>query len=187
MQWTNSKDGYGWLSIALHWTAALAVILMLVTGFRADMAADAGDRATRAAVMGWHVGLGACFFLILLLRVVSSYLQPRPAAAEQAPLLKFLSAATHQILLLGILIQIISGPLAVWSGGRAINVFDVIAIPSPFAERNQDVLELAELLHAIGRWALVAFIGLHVLGALKHTFIDSDGIMRRMLSPPKSA
>jgi cytochrome b561 len=187
MQWTNSKDGYGWLSIALHWTAAIAIILMLVTGFRADMAADAGDRATRAAVMAWHIGLGASLFLILLLRVVSSYLQPRPAAPEQAPPLKFLSTATHQILLLGILIQIISGPLAIWSGGRAINVFDVISIPSPFAERNQGIHEIAELLHAIGRWALVLFIGLHVLGALKHIFVDRDGIMRRMLAPPKSA
>jgi cytochrome b561 len=187
MQWTNSKDGFGWLSIALHWTAAIAVILMFVTGFRADMAAEAGDRAARAALMGWHIGLGASFFLILLLRVVSSYAQPRPTPPEQTPLLKFLSAATHQVLLLGILIQIISGPLAIWSGGRAINVFDVFSIPSPFAERNESIHEIAELMHAVGRWALIVFIGLHVLGALKHVFIDRDGIMRRMLAPPKSA
>jgi cytochrome b561 len=90
-------------------------------------------------------------------------------------------------LLLGILIQIISGPLAVWSGGRAINVFDVFSIPSPFAERNQGIHEIAELMHAVGRWALIVFIGLHVLGALKHIFIDRDGIMRRMIAPPKSA
>ncbi len=185
MQWTNSKDGYGGLSIALHWLAALAVILMLVTGFRADMAADAGDRATRAAVMGWHISLGASFFLILLVRVVSSYLQPRPAPPEQAPWLRLVSAATHQILLLGILVQIVSGPLAIWSGGRAINVFDVISIPSPFAERNQGIHEIAELMHAVGRWALIIFIGLHVLGALKHIFVDRDGVMRRMLTPPK--
>jgi cytochrome b561 len=42
-------------------------------------------------------------------------------------------------------------------------------------------------MHAVGRWALIVFIGLHVLGALKHVFIDRDGIMRRMLAPPKSA
>ena len=185
MQWTNSKDGYGWLSIALHWAAAIAIILMLVTGFRADIAGDAGDRATRATVMAWHVGLGASFFIILLARVVSSYLQPRPTPVEQAAPLNLVSSLTHQILLIGILVQIISGPLAIWSGGRAINVFDVIAIPSPFVERNQGVHEIAETLHAIGRWALIVFIGLHVLGALKHVFIDRDGVLRRMLAPPK--
>jgi cytochrome b561 len=187
MQWTNSKDGYGWLSIALHWLAAIAIILMLATGFRADMAGDAGDRAARAAIMGWHIGLGASFFVILLARVLSSYLQPRPAPVEQAPALKLISTITHQILLIGILIQIVSGPLAIWSGGRAIEVFDLISIPSPFSERNQGVHEIAETLHAIGRWALIVFIGLHVAGALKHVFIDRDGVLRRMLAPPKHA
>jgi len=98
-----------------------------------------------------------------------------------------LATATHQLLLLAILIQIVSGPLAIWSGGRAINVFDVVSIPSPFAERNQGVHEFAELLHAIGRWSLIVLGSLHVLAVLKHTFIDKDGVLRRMLTPARSA
>jgi cytochrome b561 len=183
MQWTNTKSGYGWLSVALHWLAAIAVIIMLTTGFRADMAGDAGDRAARSMLMGWHISLGASFALILLARVFASYAQPRPTPPEQAPILKFLSSATHQVLLIAILIQVISGPLAVWSGGRAINVFDLFSIHGPFAERNEGVHEFAELLHGIGRWALIGGISLHVLGALKHAMIDRDGVMRRMLAP----
>ena len=186
MQWTNTKNGYGWLSIGLHWLAAIAVVVMLVTGFQADFAGDAGDRATRSALMGLHISFGASVALILLARVFASYAQPRPTPPEQAPTLKFLSSATHQVLLLAILIQVISGPLAVWSGGRPINVFDVLSIPSPFAERNQGVHELAELLHAIGRWTLVSAISLHVLGALKHAIIDRDGVLKRMLAPAKA-
>ena len=79
MQWINSKSGYGWLSIALHWLAAIAVIVMLVTGFQAAFAGDAGDRATRSALMGLHISFGASVALILLARVISSYAQPRPA------------------------------------------------------------------------------------------------------------
>ncbi|MBL8548040.1 MAG: cytochrome b [Hyphomonadaceae bacterium] len=185
MQWINTKDGYGWLSITLHWLAAIGIILLLTTGFRADFAGEAGDRAARSALMGWHVGLGATFALILLARVFASYAQPRPTAPEQAPALKFLSAATHQALLLAILVQVISGPLAVWSGGRAVNVFDIFAIPSPFAERNEGVHEFAELMHAIGRWTIVGALGLHVLGALKHALIDRDGVLMRMIRPAK--
>jgi len=136
--------------------------------------------------MGLHISFGASVALILLARVFASYAQPRPAPPEQAPILKFLSSTTHQILLLAILIQVVSGPLAVWSGGRAINVFDIIAIPSPFAERNQGVHEIAEFLHAIGRWALVGAITLHVLGALKHVMIDRDGVLKRMLAPTRA-
>lgn len=186
MQWINSKDGYGWLSIALHWLAAIGVIGLLVTGFRADFAGDAGDRAARSMLMGWHIGLGATFALVLLARVFASYAQPKPTPPAQAPVLKFLSSATHQVLLIAILVQVISGPLAIWSGGRAINVFDVFSIPSPFAERNQSVHEFAELLHAIGRWAIVGALGLHILGALKHALVDRDGVLMRMLRPAKA-
>jgi len=187
MQWINDRRGYGWLSIALHWIAAIAVIAMLLTGFRADMAGDAGERELRSVLMGLHISLGATFALVLLARVFSSYAQPRPVAPEQAPALKWLAVGTHQLLLLAILIQVISGPLAIWSGGRPINVFDLVSIPSPFAERNEAVHEIAEVMHAIGRWSLVVLISLHVLGALKHAMIDRDGIFRRMLAPPKSA
>lgn len=187
MQWINDTRGYGWLSIILHWLAAIAIIAMFVTGFRADMAGDAGDRELRAAMMGAHISLGASVALLLLARVFASYAQPRPAAPDQAPPFKLLAIGAHQLLLLAILIQVISGPLAVWSGGRAINVFDLFSIPTPFAERNEGVHELAEIMHAIGRWALFVLISVHVLGALKHALIDRDGIMRRMLAPPKSA
>jgi cytochrome b561 len=186
MQWTNTKTAYGWLSIGLHWLAAIAIITMLVIGFRADWAGDAGDRAARSMFMSWHISLGATFALVLLARVFASYAQPRPAPPEQAPVLKFLSNATHQVLLLAILLQVISGPLAVWSGGRAINVFDFFSIPGPFAERNEGVHEVAELLHGVGRWALVGAITLHVLGAIKHAMIDRDGVLMRMLRPAKS-
>jgi len=187
MQWTNDKRGYGWLSIALHWVAAAIIIIMLITGFRADMAGEAGDREARAMLMGWHISIGAAFALVLLARVVASYAQVRPAPPEQAPTLKFLSSATHQLLLIAILIQVISGPLAIWSGGRAINIFDIVSIPSPFADRNQGVHEIAEVLHAIGRWMLIALISLHIAGAVKHALIDRDGVLRRMLAPPKDA
>jgi cytochrome b561 len=184
-QWTNTKDGYGWISIALHWLAVLAIILMLAIGFRADMLDDAGDRAGRAAAMTWHVGLGAFIFVLLLVRVLSSWLQPKPTPVEQPRQLMWLASATHQLLLIAILIQIISGPLAVWSGGRPINVFDAFAIPSPFAERHEGAHEFAELLHAIGRWSIIALASLHILAVVKHAFIDKDRVLRRMLAPPE--
>jgi cytochrome b561 len=35
--------------------------------------------------------------------------------------------------------------------------------------------------HSFGSWALVALIVLHVLAALKHQYIDKDGLLTRML------
>lgn len=186
MQLTNTRNSYGWLAIALHWIVVIAIAVMLTTGFRAEFAGDAGDREARRALMDLHISIGATFALVLLARVLSSYLQPRPAPVEQKQPFKFLTSSTHQLLLLGILIQVISGPLAVWSGGRPINVFDMFAVPSPFAERNQGIHEIAEFMHAVGRWMLIALISLHVLAVLKHVFVDRDGVLRRMLAPTKA-
>jgi cytochrome b561 len=119
---------------------------------------------------------------LLAARVASSWLQVRPAPIEQPRPFKLLASVTHQVLLLAILVQIISGPLAIWSGGRAINVFDAFAIPSPFAERNEGVHEFAELLHAIGRWTIIVAGSLHVLAVVKHA-LDKKGVLKRMLSP----
>lgn len=185
-QWINTKDGYGWISLSLHWLAVLAIILMLILGFRAEMLGEAGDRAGRSAMMAWHIGFGAILWLVLFARVLSSWLQPKPAPVAQARPLMWLATATHQLLLVAILIQLISGPLAIWSGGRAINVFDLFAIPSPFAERNQGAHEFAEVLHAVGRWTIIVLASLHILAVVKHTFIDKDRVLQRMLAPPKA-
>lgn len=184
MRWTNTESGYGVLTIALHWIAAVAILLMLITGFRADMLGDAGDAAGRRAVMFWHISLGASFALILLARVIASWAQRKPTPLEQPRHFIWLARATHQLLLVAILVQIVSGPLAVWSGGRDINVFGAFMLPSPFPAENEAVHEFAEWLHAVGRWAIVALVALHVVAVIKHTFVDKDGVMRRMLAPP---
>lgn len=181
MQWINTKQSYGWLSIVLHWLAAFSVIYMLWLGFQMDSADEAHNRALHHSLEELHISFGMTVILILAARVFASYAQPRPDAPEQAAPLKFLSAATHQILLLLILTQIITGPLLDWVGAHPIQVWNWFAIPSPFHERHRDWREVLETIHANTRWIFVALISLHVLGALKHAMIDRDGMMRRML------
>ncbi|MBL8549974.1 MAG: cytochrome b/b6 domain-containing protein [Hyphomonadaceae bacterium] len=185
MALANTRESYGWIAIALHWIAAIGVLLMFYYGFQAAGAGDAGDRAARRLWMGLHISTGATLFLFFAARIIWAYAQPRPVKPPQARWLNILSSATQHLLLLALLIQIISGPLAVWSGGRAINVFDVVSLPSPFAAENEGVHEAAELAHLIGRIILFWLIPLHVLGALKHVVLDRDGAFRRMLYPSK--
>lgn len=183
MTFTNTSSRYGWLTIVLHWIVAFGLIAMFVTGLQAGSAGEAGDRAARGALMGLHVSLGASLFAIFALRIVAYYAQLRPEKPPQARWLNTLSVAVHHLLLLGILIQIVSGPLAVWSGGRAINVFDLVQLPSPFAERNGAVHEGAEIGHLVGRAMIFFALVLHVLGAFKHLILDRDGVFSRMLRP----
>jgi cytochrome b561 len=38
-------------------------------------------------------------------------------------------------------------------------------------------------MHTVGRWSLVVLISLHILGALKHLFLDRDGLFERIFVP----
>jgi cytochrome b561 len=183
MSLMNTQDRYGWLSIALHWVAAFGVVAMFATGTQAYLAGEAGDRAARSATLGLHISIGATLFVFFAARVALHYSQMRPEKPTQAKWLNTLSSIVQHTLLMAILIQIVSGPLAVWSGGRDIHAFDLFTLPSPFAERNEGVHEFAEVLHTIGRVLILVLLPLHVLGALKHLVLDRDGVFSRMLWP----
>jgi len=181
MQWINTSKVYGWLSIALHWLAAIGVLLMLVIGLRADSLGEAGDRAGRAAAMYWHVSIGVTLAALLLARVIAHYTQKQPEAPPQAKALKLVSALTHHLLLAAIVLLVVSGPMMIWAMGRPVNAFDLVALPSPFAGENRDLHEAFEVVHAIGRYMLYVLIPLHLLGVAKHVIVDRDGTLRRML------
>lgn len=179
----NSKDAYGWATIILHWIAAIGIVAMFTTGLLADAAREQGDRAARGALMGLHISIGATFFAVFAARIAMHYAQITPAKPPQARWLNIAASAVQHLLLLGILIQIISGPLVVWSGGRAIDVFGVVSLPSPFAERSEAVHEFAEIAHVVGRALIFFMLIVHVIGALKHLMIDRDGAFLRILWP----
>ena len=182
MQTLNDRNAYGWVTIVLHWLAAAGVLTMLWTGFNAGWAEDAHNDAGQRALMGVHITVGVSFFVIFVVRIASHYLQKAPIEPNQAGLLRLAARATHNLLLLMIAVQIISGPLLIWSRARPINA-GFISIPSPFLTKANDVHEIADLMHTVGRWALVVLISLHVLAALKHLIVDRDGLFMRIFAP----
>lgn len=182
MQTWNDRNAYGWVALTLHWLAAIGVLTMLFIGFSAGAAEDAGDRARHAQLMSLHFSVGVAFFAIFLARIASHYLQKAPIEPDQSGTLRFIARATHNLLLVMIAVQIVSGPLMIWSRAHPVNA-GFISIPSPFSVRNDGVHEIAENLHLIGRWSLVVLISLHILGALKHLFLDRDGLFERIFVP----
>jgi len=183
MQLWNTKESYGLVAIVLHWLIGLGVLMMFFIGIQAGLAGEAGNRALRGELMGYHIAWGATLLVLVIARVVSHYAQVAPVKPRQACWLNLLATITQNLLIIAIVIQFLSGPLAVWSGGRAVDVWGVFQIPSPFAARNQGVHEFAEAAHAIGRLIIFVVVPIHVLGALKHLVLDRDGVFSRMLRP----
>ena len=91
----------------------------------------------------------------------------------------FASEATH----VGLYVLFFAVPLAGWTyssaAGFPIVPFGLFQLPDlvPVSEGLADVLKLV---HKFSAFGLAALVVLHVAGALKHQFIDRDGLLSRM-------
>lgn len=179
MQLANSKAGYGLVSIAFHWLAAAAIVTLFLIGNQFE---DMPRGPEKAALMGLHFAIGIVAAPFLLARVFARFVQTKPEPLPQHKLLALLSNVVHVGLALAIVVLVISGPLTVWSMGRAINVFGVFEIASPMA-RNHDLHEIGETVHGITVNVFLGLVAVHVLGVVKHLVLDRDKTLLRMLRP----
>ena len=178
----DTADTYGSVSRLNHWIGALFVLLLLGIGlYFGDMPRGEEKRFWR----NLHIAVGTIALFFLFFRVYWRLRATSPLALPQKPALQLLSKWVHGLILLAIVVMAISGPLIQWSGGRPFGVFDLLRIPSPFPkfEAWHDTLED---IHGFTANALIGLIGLHLLGVLKHQFIDRDNILARMTGRGKS-
>ena len=66
------------------------------------------------------------------------------------------------------------------AAGFPIVFLGVLPLPD-FVSASPELAETLKPLHGWAAWALVALIAMHVGAALKHQFIDRDGLISRML------
>ncbi|MBR7619912.1 cytochrome b [Phenylobacterium sp. 20VBR1] len=178
MSLRNTRAAYGWAAIALHWISAVGVTALYFLG---DQMEDAPDRAAKIAAQNLHVSVAVLLFSFLGARLLWSLSQPHPRALESNVWLHRAAMAVQGLFLLMIAVLLVTGPLAVWSAARPIQVFDLFAIPSPFPVRIGWLREAAEEVHGAATKLFWPLIALHVAGALKHLVIDRDGTLQRML------
>ena len=172
---SDRDGGYGWISIALHWLTAAAILVLLFAG---DSIGTAGHEARRV-----HTTVALCAWAILLLRIVWRLQQGHPPRAPGQGRFSFLTGMiVHYLLMLAIALMLVSGPLAGWSSGQGLELFDLVL---PGAQQPQPLFyELARDAHIAGAVALAVGTSTHVAGVLKHMFIDKDHTLDRIMVPP---
>ena len=174
----NTRAAYGWAAIALHWISAVGVVALYFLGEQME---DAPDRAAKIAAQGLHVSVAMLLFTFLAARILWTASQPAPTSLERNKLLRILARAVQGLFMVMILVLLITGPLAIWSAARPIQVFDLFAIPSPFPTRLEGLHEFAEDVHGAATKLFWPLIVLHVGGALKHLVVDRDQTLQRIL------
>ena len=177
MRVRDTRTGYGWISIALHWLTAILILSIWFIG--SSIAADtaAGSDAT----LRLHTSLAVSAYDLLWIRIWWRFKQRHPAGTpSQAGVFHEIGRYTHYTILLAIAVMLISGPLMVWSRGNAINVWDWFAIPGPFGA-NMDVFVFLHSVHVWGSRVIIVGTLLHLGGVYKHAAFNQDGTFGKML------
>lgn len=173
---------YTGTAIALHWVLALALVGIFSVGL---YMAGLPFSPWRLKLYNWHKWAGVTILLLSIARLTWR-LTHKPPALPQAVTLGMPAwqmqayHATHWMLYALFFIV----PLVGWAyssaAGFPIVLFGVLPLPD-FVPASKPLAEMIKPWHQITAYALAGLVVLHVAAAIKHHFIDKDGLLLRMM------
>ena len=177
MRTRDTRTGYGWISIALHWLTAIVILTLWFIGSSIQSDLATGSTST----LRLHTSIAITAYVLLWARVIWRFKFGHPdATPEQKGLFYQLGKYTHLLILAAVAGMLCSGPLMVWSRGEPIYVFNWFTIPGPYGMN----MDLFTVLHGIHVWcSRIIIIGtaLHLGGVYKHAAFNQDGTFGKML------
>jgi len=162
----------------LHWLIVTIILGLFFLGFTMT---DMELSPEKLQYFSWHKWAGVTVFLLTLARLTWRLFNPPPPLPEQMnQKLKVLAHLGHVALYFFCLVIPLSGWLMSAAKGVQTVWFGIWPIPD-LLSRDKVLGNQLEELHETLNWIFIAFIGTHVLAALKHHFIDKDEILTRIL------
>jgi cytochrome b561 len=164
-------------AIALHWLLALMIAGSFVVGL---VMTDMAFSPTRLKLFNWHKWAGVVILALSALRLAWRLFHAPPAPLAAPAWQQRAAHAAHGALY----VLFFAVPLAGWAytsaAGFPVVLFAVLPLPD-FVPVNRELAETLKTAHHLFAYALAAMVLLHVVAALKHQFIDRDGLMLRMM------
>ena len=164
-------------SIALHWLLALMILGSLGVGLTMT---GLPFSPLRLQLYNWHKWAGVTILALSALRLLWRLTHRAPADPPMPQWQRRAARATHGVLYL----LFFAVPLAGWAyssaAGFPVVLFGVLPLPD-FVGADRELSEAIKPLHRWLAYGLAAVIVLHVAAALKHQFIDRDGLLLRMM------
>lgn len=169
---------YSTVAMILHWTLA---VLILVNWQLAEMSHGL-EGAAEAAYMNPHKAIGITVIFLTIVRIIWRLMNPPPPMdPAYAPWERMLAKTVHALFYIILISMPLLGWLAVSSFGRGVDMFGIFTMPALPVANDPDAGKWVIELHEAIWTPFVILIALHVLGALKHQFIDKNGELGRMI------
>lgn len=164
-------------AIIFHWVIAILVIV----NWRIAEGAEHLEGAAKAAAIAPHKAIGITILVLSILRLIWRLTHRPPAPPEAIAGWERVLANTVHVIFYVLLIGLpIGGWLASSYAGFPIDYFGLFTIPLFPVEVNFDTAGAIIDQHKAGGTFVLALVVLHVLGALKHSFIDKVPGLSRM-------
>jgi cytochrome b561 len=180
----SPANRYTAVAIALHWTISVSIIGMIFLGwYMGDLDKNS---PLHEPLFALHKSIGLTILLLSVARIVWRLINRPPPEPPmpgwQAGLARFVHVAFY--------VLIIVMPLSGWlysSLGRpggthfwGLPWADVPGAGSLASETRRNLAPTVENVHSKLAWVIIVMLGLHIAGALKHQFVDKDGLIARM-------
>ncbi|MES2238042.1 MAG: cytochrome b [Pseudomonadota bacterium] len=177
----NRSDSttYTGTAIAFHWLIALLILAVFPLGVYMH---ELPLSPTKLQLYSYHKWLGITVLMLAILRVLWRASHRPPALPASLPRWQQIAthAVHHSLYFLLVLIPL-SGWLMSSAKGFQTVWFGVFPLPD-LVTKDKALGDLLQEVHEVLNFTLLGLVSLHILAALKHHFINRDGIFMRMLS-----
>ena len=176
----NTAERYGWVSIVIHWSMAIALISMYFLGdYMVEL--EYYDKWYHQAPE-LHKEIGVILGIVMILRLLWNSLQSKPTPLDLSkPRVNFIAKLTHYAFYALVFFMVISGYLISTAKGQGIDVFGWFELPALLPD-NEGRGDLAGDIHEVIGTLFMLMVLLHAGAALVHHFMFKDRTLKRMLS-----
>jgi cytochrome b561 len=181
---TTSADAtrYGGVAIVLHWVLALAIAGTFCVGL---YMAGLPFSVLRVKLINWHKWAGISILALSLLRLSWRLThRPPPLGPRVLEAMPPWQHSAHRATHLALYVLFFVVPLLGWAYSSAVGLqivwFGVLPLPNLLPLDKELGNLVLKPLHQASAFVLAALVVLHVAAALKHQFIDRDGLLLRM-------
>jgi cytochrome b561 len=175
-----NAHAYNPMAKALHWLMAAIWITAWFLGAAAVYMRDAWNPHHGLTIT--HKALASTLLFLIVVRVAWRLTNPVPPLPDSmSPLMRRAAALGHLALYA---IALSALPLSGWMwssvAGKPIMVLGLFQLP-PLTAPAKEYYDLAKQVHVTLAWGTGALVLGHIAIALKHHFVDRDGVLRGML------
>ena len=171
------SERYTRTAIALHWLIALAVIAQFTWGWWMQTIPKQPP-GLRADAFNFHKSVGLTILALMMLRLLWRVRHPAPALPAMPKWQACLARGNHALLYIALFVQPLAGYLGSVYSGYPVKLFGM-TLPA-WGRADPTLKDFFSAVHYVNSWVLAGAVALHVAAALKHAFVDRDGLLSRM-------